>query len=80
METRARITDTTALLKAMAEKGFRTNTSLAIKAGINRTTLGQVLNGQIQPSSDVMYKLVTTLELSEIEAGRIFFAHNLPDT
>ena len=80
METKARKTDTTALLKVMVEKGFRTNTSLAVKAGVNRNTLGQVLNGQIQPSYDVMCKLVTTLELSEIEAGRIFFAHDLRNT
>lgn len=80
MDTNARKTDTIELKKAMIEKGFNTNISLAYASGINRDTLGKVLNGQIQPSYDVMNRLIATLELSETKAGRIFFAPNLRNT
>ena len=53
MNTKKRITDTVAIRKIMVEKGFKTISSLAIEANINRTTLGKGLDGKIQPSSDV---------------------------
>ena len=37
MEAKKRITDTVAIRKIMIEKGFKTISSLAIEAGINRT-------------------------------------------
>lgn len=77
MEIRKRITDTVAIKKIMVEKGFKTIKSLADESGVDRTTLGRVLDGKIQPSSDVMFKLVETLDISDTEAGKIFFAHNL---
>lgn len=77
METKATKTDTIALQKVMIDKGFRTITSLAKRSGVNRNTLGQIINGQVQPSYDVMMKLVITLELSETQAGCIFFAPDL---
>ncbi len=80
MEAKKRITDTVAIRKIMIEKGFKTISSLAIEAGINRTTLGKVLDGKIQPSSDVMLKLVETLDISAPDAGMIFFAINLRTT
>ena len=80
MYANARKTDTIELKKAMIEKGFNTNISLSIASGIDRNTLGKVLSGQMQPSYDVMNRLITTLELSETRAGRIFFAPNLRDT
>ena len=80
METKIIKTDTIALKKIMIERGFDTITSLANAAGINRTTLGLVLKGEIQPSSGVMFKLAATLELSELDAGRIFFAYDLRDS
>lgn len=79
MENVIRKTDVIELKKAMIEKGFKTNKSLADASGINRNTIGQLLNGEIQPSYDVMVRLVATLELSEHYAGRIFFAPNLRD-
>lgn len=75
-----RKTDVIALKKIMIEQGFNTNTSLADASGINRNTIGMLLNGEIQPSYDVMVKLVATLELTEHEAGRIFFAPHLRNT
>ena len=77
MEVRKRVTDTIAIKKIMIEKGFKTINSLANESGINRTTLGKVLDGKIQPSSDVMFKLIETLDISASDAGRIFFADNL---
>lgn len=77
METKKRATDTIAIKKIMVEKGFKTINSLANESGINRTTLGKVLDGKIQPSSDVMFKLVETLDISASEAGEIFFATDL---
>lgn len=80
MENVIRKTDVIELKKVMIEKGFKTNTSLADASGINRNTIGQLLNGEIQPSYDVMVRLVATLELSEHNAGRIFFAPHLRNT
>lgn len=79
MNAKTIMTDTIALEKLMIEKGYRTNKSLADASGIDRTTLGKVLSGLIQPSTDVMYKLVVTLEMSKEQAGCIFFAHVLHD-
>ena len=77
MEMRKRTADVIAIKKIMIEKGFKTINSLATASGINRTTLGKVLDGKIQPSSDVMFKLVETLDIPAAEAGNIFFASNL---
>jgi transcriptional regulator with XRE-family HTH domain len=77
MEARKRVTDTIAIKKIMVEKGYKTINSLATASGINRTTLGKVLDGKIQPSSDVMFKLVETLDISAPDAGNIFFAADL---
>lgn len=77
METRKRATDTIAIRKIMVEKGFKTINSLAVESGINRTTLGKVLDGKIQPSADVMFKLVEALDISASDAGKIFFAIDL---
>ena len=74
MNTKKRITDTVAIRKIMVEKGFKTISSLAIEANINRTTLRKVLDGKIQPSSYVMLKLAETLDISASDAGKIFFA------
>ena len=80
MKTYARrLTDTVAIKKIMAEKGFKTISSLADQSGINRNTLGKVIDGKAQPSSDTMFRLVDTLGIPAAEAGKIFFAANLRD-
>ncbi len=80
MKTYARrLTDTVAIKKIMAEKGFKTISSLADQSGINRNTLGKVIDGKAQPSSDTMFRLVDTLGIPAAEAGKIFFAVNLRD-
>ena len=75
-----RLTDTVAIKKIMAERGFKTISSLADKSGINRNTLGKVIDGKAQPSSDTMFRLVDTLGISAAKAGEIFFAVNLRNT
>lgn len=69
--------DYVAIKKIMIDKGIKTISELAAKSKINRNTLGKVLNGELQPSADVMYKLVSCLEISPIDAGVIFFNYNL---
>ncbi len=71
------ITDTIALRKMMIEKGFVKTVDLAKASGIDRTTLGKILKGTAQPSSDAMYKLVAALDIPPQNAGNIFFARNL---
>jgi transcriptional regulator with XRE-family HTH domain len=63
--------------KIMIEKGIDTITELSSKSGINRNTLSLVLSGDIQPSSEVMDKLVFTLDIKPDTAGNIFFGPNL---
>jgi transcriptional regulator with XRE-family HTH domain len=66
-------TNTIELRKCIIENGIETVNELSIKSGISRNTLGQVLKGNIQPSADVMDKLVSTLDISPEKAGMIFF-------
>ena len=61
----------------MAEKGIKTILELSKKSGINRNTLGKILDGSIQPSYDAMDRLVYTLEIQPEKAGRIFFMVDL---
>lgn len=74
------ICDTIELKKEMAEKGIKTNTELSRRSGVNRNTVGQVVDGKIQPSTDVMYRLAYALELTSERAGIIFFKPNLRST
>lgn len=73
-------TDYIELKKIMAEKEIKTVKELAEKSGVNRITLADVLKGKTQPSSDVMQKLVISLEIEPENAGRIFFSNSLPTT
>jgi transcriptional regulator with XRE-family HTH domain len=73
-------TDTKELRKMMIEFGYGTIVELSEASGVNRNTLGKVVNGEIQPSADVMYKLAKTLKMSPEKAGTTFFATNLLST
>lgn len=74
----SRQTDTLALRKIMLDRGFLTVSSLSETTNINRNTLGKVLAGKIQPSADVMDKLIEVLGIDPKDAGEIFFKSNLP--
>ena len=70
-------TDTIELRKAMLEKGYYTIGAFSKECNVNRATLGKVLSGSIQPTSDVMNKIADCLSISSERAGQIFFSHNL---
>lgn len=67
-------TDYIEIKKIMAEKEIKTIKELAEITGVSRNTLSSVLSGKIQPSSDVMEKLVFSLDIPPEKAGRIFFS------
>jgi len=74
---RNRGTDTIALKKVAVERGLDKISDLAKASGINRNTLSGVLKGDVQPSAEVMSKLIETLDISPSQAGVIFFSNNL---
>ena len=67
-------TDALALEKIMLEQGFSTIESLSIKTDINCEMLNQIMQGEIQPSTEIMDKLIETLNIPLMEAGSIFFS------
>lgn len=73
-------TDVIELKKAMVEAGLDKLIELSEASNIDRNTLSKVVNGEIQPSSNVMDKLVFSLNLSPERAGNIFFNPNLRKT
>ena len=78
--TRIFTIDVIALKKLMVENNINSISELANRTGINRNTLGQVLNEEIQPTTYVMDKLVHVLNIKQEEAGKIFFSNNLRNT
>ena len=73
-------TDTVALKKLMVENNIKTTKELSERSGVNRNTLSKVLDGKIQPSTDVMQKLIICLNIEPKAAGSIFFVFNLRNT
>ena len=72
-----RKTDTIELKKIMVEKRLDTIQALSEASGISRNTLGPIINGNKNPTSEVIYKLISTLEIPPTKAGEIFFGTNL---
>ncbi len=72
-------TNTNELRKLLIDCDIKTVKELSERTGVNRNTLSQVLNGKIQPSSDVMVQLVWALDIEPQKAGEIFFNRNLRD-
>ena len=72
-----RIVDTAKLRYYMDKAGYKTVTDLERASGVNRNTLSGVLNGRVLPSSDVMDKLIESIDIPISEAGGIFFAEKL---
>lgn len=69
--------DTVELKKLMIDQGIDTIVELAEKAGISRDTASGVVNGKIRPSTAVMEKIMTALDMKPVEAGVIFFKPKL---
>lgn len=65
--------DTAELKKAMINAGINTAVELSEKSGVNRNTVGGILNGDIRPSSAVIEKIARALSLDGNDIGRIFF-------
>ena len=61
----------------MIERQINTICALSKKSKVNRNTLSLLLNGSIQPSTNVMYRLAEALQLEPEVAGKIFFAKQL---
>lgn len=62
------------LKKAMIDADLDEIKKLSEVTGINRNTLGDVLNGKIIPSTDVIMRLAKALNLTSTRLGEIFFA------
>lgn len=68
--------DARALKTAMVAAGYDTYESLASCAGVSSRTISAVANGK-NPTYPVMCKLVSALNLSAEQAGKIFFSQDL---
>lgn len=71
------IVDIISLKKEMIEKGFTTNESLCEASGVDRNTLSKILNGKIRPTTVMIDRLATAMDMSSEQAGQIFFAQKL---
>lgn len=69
--------DTAELKKAMINAGINTAVELSERSGVNRNTVGGILNGDIRPSSAVIEKIAKALSLDGNDIGRIFFKPQL---
>lgn len=69
--------DTAELKKAMINAGINTAVELSERSGVNRNTVGGILNGDIRPSSAVIEKIARALSLDGNDIGRIFFKSQL---
>lgn len=72
-----RMTDVNALKKQMIDCGIESVSHLSRITGINRNTLGAIMNGKTQPSAESMERIVKALGIEPVDAGRIFFSSNL---
>lgn len=70
-------TDVTMLKKIMLDHDIESVSELSKLTDINRNTLGAILSGKIQPSSPVMKKLMSVLNIDSSKAGLIFFKEKL---
>jgi transcriptional regulator with XRE-family HTH domain len=69
--------NTNELKKAMIDSEITTISELAELTGVSRNTLSKVLSGDVQPSSEIMDRLVEVLKIAPEIAGRIFFSQHL---
>ena len=71
--------DTIALRKIMLDKQINTISALSHRSGVGRDTLGRILNGEIVPSTKIMYQIAGALEMTANQAGECFFAQKLTE-
>lgn len=69
--------DVQELRKAMIDANITTITSLAEASGVDRNTIGSILNEKAKPSAPVIEKIAGALSLNGEDVGRIFFSQRL---
>jgi len=69
--------DTIALRKMMLDRNITTICALSNRSGVGRDTLGRIINGEIVPSTKIMYQIAEALEMTANQAGECFFAQKL---
>lgn len=67
------VVDTDAIKIIMIKKKIKSQMELSRQSGINRNVLSNVLNNKKYPSSKVMNKLISALDIDQETAGKIFF-------
>lgn len=71
------VVDTDAIKIIMIKKKIKSQMELSRQSGINRNVLSNVLNNKKYPSSKVINKLISALDIDQDTAGKIFFAQKL---
>lgn len=71
------VVDTDAIKIIMIKKKIKSQMELSRQSGINRNVLSNVLNNKKYPSSTVIKKLISALDIDQDTAGKIFFAQKL---
>lgn len=71
------VVDTDAIKIIMIKKKIKSQMELSRRSGINRNVLSNVLNNKKYPSSTVINKLISTLDIDQDTVGKIFFAQKL---
>lgn len=69
--------DTHQLRIAMINADLNTITDLSNASGVNRNTLGGILDGSVRPSSSVIERIASALALDGKDIGTIFFSQKL---
>ena len=60
------------LKKIMVERGVGTIKELSELTGVNRNTISGVVKGKIQPSAEVMLRIIDALGIPASQAGEFF--------
>ena len=71
------VVDTVEIKKLMIDRNISSIAELSSISGINRNTLGAVINGEAYPSSKIIGKLIEVLLIPLDRVGSIFFALKL---
>lgn len=71
--------DVTELKRIMVEQNLEKIIDLSSASTVDMNTLSKVLNGDAEPSTTVIEKLVFALHIPPEKAGAIFFSLNLRD-
>lgn len=72
--------DVVELKKIMVEKNLDKIVNLSAASTVDRNTLSKVINGDVKPSTTVIEKLMSALQIPPERAGAIFFSVNLRNT